>query len=47
MSEPAGDPGGRLPGAERQRLLLMNRTPRYGNDDPVADEIMQRLLGLS
>lgn len=31
-------------GAERQRLLLMNRTPRYGNDDPAADAIMQRVF---
>jgi len=27
----------------RQRLL--NRTPRYGNDDPAADDLMQRAFG--
>jgi len=31
-------------GSERQRLLLLNRTPRYGNDDDAADEIMQRVF---
>jgi formate C-acetyltransferase len=29
---------------ERTRLLLVNRTPRYGNDDPEADAIMQRIF---
>ena len=27
-------------GFERQRQMLLNRTPRYGNDDDAADEIM-------
>lgn len=27
-------------GHERQRQMLLNRTPRYGNDNPAADEIM-------
>jgi formate C-acetyltransferase len=29
---------------ERTRLLLVNRTPRYGNDDPAADALMARLF---
>lgn len=29
-------------GAEPLRMALMNRTPRYGNDDPRADLIMRR-----
>ncbi len=31
-------------GHERERLLLVNRTPRYGNDDDYADAIMARLF---
>lgn len=31
-------------GYERQRLLLLNRTPRYGNDDDAADEIMRAVF---
>ncbi len=31
-------------GHERERLLLLNRTPRYGNDDDRADEIMQAVF---
>ena len=31
-------------GQERLRLLLLNRTPRYGNDDDRADEVMIRLF---
>jgi pyruvate formate-lyase/glycerol dehydratase family glycyl radical enzyme len=31
-------------GEERLRLMLVNRTPRYGNDDDRADGIMQRLF---
>lgn len=31
-------------GLERERLLLLNRTPRYGNDDDAADEIMVRVF---
>jgi trans-4-hydroxy-L-proline dehydratase len=29
---------------ERTRLLLVNRSPRYGNDDPAADAVMQRIF---
>ena len=29
-------------GAERLRQLLLNRTPRYGNDDDYADDLMRR-----
>jgi formate C-acetyltransferase len=31
-------------GHERTRLLLLNRTPRYGNDDDRADEVMVDLF---
>ncbi|HVO36126.1 MAG TPA: pyruvate formate lyase family protein, partial [Gemmatimonadales bacterium] len=31
-------------GAERLRQLLLNRTPRYGNDDPYADDVMRRIF---
>ncbi len=31
-------------GEERLRQLLLNRTPRYGNDDDYADEIMRRVF---
>ena len=31
-------------GDERLRQLLLNRTPRYGNDDPYADEVMCRIF---
>ncbi|MBN1668847.1 MAG: glycyl radical protein [Anaerolineales bacterium] len=31
-------------GAERTRQLLLNRTPRYGNDDDYADRLMQRVF---
>ena len=31
-------------GHERTRLLLVNRTPRYGNDDDAADDIMQQVF---
>ncbi|MFM8321784.1 MAG: pyruvate formate lyase family protein, partial [Chloroflexota bacterium] len=29
---------------ERLRRRLLNRTPKYGNDDPYADELMQRIF---
>src|SRR5512138_2026455 len=29
---------------ERERQMLLNRTPRYGNDDDCADELMVRLF---
>jgi len=29
-------------GAERLRQMLLNRTPRYGNDDDTADDLMRR-----
>ena len=31
-------------GSERTRLLLLNRTPRFGNDDDYADAIMVDLF---
>ncbi len=31
-------------GHERTRLMLMNKTPRYGNDDDYADDIMKSLF---
>jgi len=31
-------------GHERTRQMLLNRTPRYGNDDDYADELMQRVF---
>ncbi len=31
-------------GHERVRSLLLNRTPRYGNDDDYADEVMQAVF---
>jgi trans-4-hydroxy-L-proline dehydratase len=31
-------------GHERTRQLLLNRTPRYGNDDDYADEIMRQVF---
>ncbi len=31
-------------GWERQRQLLLNRAPKYGNDDDAADEIMRRVF---
>ncbi len=29
-------------GFERERQMLLNRTPRYGNDDDYADDLMVR-----
>jgi pyruvate formate-lyase/glycerol dehydratase family glycyl radical enzyme len=31
-------------GRERERLMLLNKTPRYGNDDDYADNIMTRVF---
>jgi formate C-acetyltransferase len=31
-------------GFERERQMLLNRTPRYGNDDDYADELMVRVF---
>lgn len=31
-------------GAERKRLMLVNRTPRYGNDDDYADSLMRMVF---
>ncbi len=31
-------------GYERERLMLVNRTPRYGNDDDYADSIMRAIF---
>ncbi len=31
-------------GDERMRQMLLNRTPRYGNDDDAADDIMRRVF---
>jgi pyruvate formate-lyase/glycerol dehydratase family glycyl radical enzyme len=33
-------------GQERTRQMLLNRTPRYGNDDEYADEVMRTVFGL-
>jgi pyruvate formate-lyase/glycerol dehydratase family glycyl radical enzyme len=32
-------------GHERTRQMLLNRTPKYGNDDDYADELMQAVFG--
>jgi len=37
-------PRERFRDAERLRQMLLNRTPRYGNDDDYADDIMRRLF---
>lgn len=29
---------------ERERLVLLNKTPRYGNDDPSADDLLVRVF---
>jgi formate C-acetyltransferase len=31
-------------GHERERLLLLNRTPKFGNDDDAADSVMARVF---
>jgi len=31
-------------GNERKRLMLVNRTPRYGNDDDYADSLMRMVF---
>ncbi|HET9910336.1 MAG TPA: trans-4-hydroxy-L-proline dehydratase [Anaerolineales bacterium] len=31
-------------GFERERQMLLNRTPRYGNDDDYADDLMRRVF---
>jgi formate C-acetyltransferase len=31
-------------GRERERQMLLNKTPRYGNDDDYADEVMQQVF---
>jgi pyruvate formate-lyase/glycerol dehydratase family glycyl radical enzyme len=31
-------------GFERERLALVNKTPRYGNDDPAADDLLVRVF---
>ena len=33
-------------GHERTRLMLLNRTPKYGNDDDYADDVMRRLFDI-
>ena len=33
-------------GSERTRQLLLNRTPKYGNDDDYADDLMKRVFEL-
>ncbi len=33
-----------LAGQDRLRQMLLNRTPRYGNDDEAADELMRRIF---
>ena len=41
MKDLLGALGGNFENNERLRLLLANRTPRYGNDEDYADEIMR------
>ncbi len=36
--------GGNFEGRERERQLLLNRTPRYGNDDDRADGVMRSVF---
>ncbi len=38
--------GDNFVGHERTRQLLLNRTPRYGNDDDAADDLMRRVFEL-
>src|ERR1039458_7616281 len=33
-------------GCEKTRLMLWNKTPKYGNDDPYADEILVQVFNL-
>jgi formate C-acetyltransferase len=33
-------------GQEKTRLMLWNKTPKYGNDDPYADEILVQVFNL-
>jgi formate C-acetyltransferase len=33
-------------GYERERLIFLNKTPKYGNDDEYADEIMLRVFNI-
>lgn len=33
-------------GHEQTRLLLLNRSPKYGNDDPAADDILEQLFNI-
>ncbi|MGD0871012.1 MAG: trans-4-hydroxy-L-proline dehydratase [Bryobacteraceae bacterium] len=33
-------------GGEKTRLMLWNKTPKYGNDDPYADEILVQVFNL-
>ena len=44
MANLLGALDGDFAGQERTRLLLMNKTPRYGNDDDYADSIMVKLF---
>jgi len=37
---------GNFAGHERERLLLVNKTPRYGNDDDCADAIMKAVFNI-
>jgi pyruvate formate-lyase/glycerol dehydratase family glycyl radical enzyme len=36
--------GADFDGFERERLALVNKTPRYGNDDPAADDLLVRVF---
>ena len=44
MDELLGGLAADFAGQERLRMLLLNRTPRYGNDDDRADTLMVRLF---
>jgi len=44
MAELLDTLGADFSGSERTRQLLINRTPKYGNDDDYADHVMERIF---
>ena len=46
MAELLRDPAADFAGAEPLRQLLLNKTPRYGNDDGYADCVMRPVTAL-